>query len=212
MLHFQLAFAILFSMLHTSSMSSCNFMSTSLQNFDGNCETESLQDFPSSSESRTVGSSCPENIQVSWLHRQPLIYQNTSKPNESDPVGVFVDLLRSSLSVCCRMNGASPPNISFDAVPARNLDELHSKVHQNSPYQSSIIMPINVDTSEKYFGMLMAVPVLQSPGDVLLLDSEKFDTEEQNKVWKSIGGVWLVVALSVLLSLVAGVCIWALVS
>jgi len=58
----------------------------------------------------------------------------------------------------------------------------------------------------------MAVPVLQSPGDVLLLDSEKFDIEEQNKVWKSFGAVWLVVALSLLLSLVAGVCIWALVS
>ncbi|KAK3739865.1 hypothetical protein QZH41_009109 [Actinostola sp. cb2023] len=153
---------------------------------------------------------CPPSIQVSWLDRPPFIFKKDKNNNHTQPVGIIVDLLHASLSVCCKKHGSLPPNISFDQNPAKNYSELHMKLVDKSSISHMMIAPIITDGSQKYLGMVDSVYILQSPGEILLLKRASIDMNNLDKIWSSVKDVGVVVALSVLLSALAGVCIWAL--
>jgi hypothetical protein len=197
----------------------CEILFANLQEPDGNCKKAVGKEMLGQAKTLGEGNSgllrigprrkaktCPEKITISWLDSPPLIFKPDEK--ETIPKGIFVDLLYSSLSVCCRRYGSDPPNISFETRPAKNINSLNMKMYLKS---TDIILPINVGL-ERYGGLYPAVEILSSPGDVLLMNKTNFEREIQRQAWKSLQDIWPVIGLSFLLAGIAGVCVWALVS
>ncbi|KXJ08446.1 uncharacterized protein LOC110248867 [Exaiptasia diaphana] len=195
----------------SEGLAPCNFITVDLRKDDGNCSQ--IIHKPSPYRLRGIVTVCPRTLDVFWLNRPPFVFTDDALAgNKTHPIGVFVDAVRSSLSVCCRREGSSPPNIIFDRLPTKSLDALHSKVLSYKNSESYMILPVVTDVkdNQKYLDVVDVVSVLQSPGEILLLRRESVERNEQFKVWQSIESVWLAISLSILLSAIAGVCVWAL--
>jgi len=76
---------------------------------------------------------------------------------------------------------------------------------------ADMIIPVQSDEG-KYGGSLPYIKILDSPGVVLIVPHSDSSVKEWKVVLKAVLGTWPVVLMAVLMSSVAGVFIWALVS
>ena len=153
---------------------------------------------------------CPKKIKISWLQAAPFVYTNgkaEDKTEEPSPIlkGIFVDIVRRTIGYCCQRMSRDQPNIRY-LKRASNLGALQLELLDGSV---DMIMPVHSDEA-KYGGTFPYVKILDSPGVVLI---QRYSALHQWKlVLKAVLGTWPVVLMALLMSFVAGVAIWLLVS
>lgn len=183
----------------------CKFFFIDLQKPNGNCE----KPVPPAPPPIILPprDQCPKRIRLSWLQSPPFVFKTNKE--DAQPSGVFVDLLHSSLSACCRLEGSDPPDMSYDDRPAINLESLYMKMYSQ---ETDIILPVNNITVHYLDNRYQKVEVLFSPGDALLINKSFRYNQDKDDAWESLIKVVPTLLLSFLLAAIAGICVWALVS
>ena len=154
---------------------------------------------------------CPDHVRISWLHAAPFLYDANGNSNKSDEhtpnmKGIFHDVVTRAIGACCKMFAGKIPQIRF-LEKAPNLMTLRHKLLHGS---ADMIIPVHND-EEKYGGNVPYIKVLDSPG-VILIAPHSSTVKKWNLVFKAVFGTWPVVLMAFLMSSVAGVLIWVLVS
>lgn len=151
---------------------------------------------------------CPDEVKISWLQAAPFVY-DASGDNEltSDMKGIFHEVVTRTIGICCKTFAGKIPQIRF-LKRASNLRVLHRELIHGL---ADMIIPVQSD-EEKYGGSLPYIKILDSPGVVLIVPHSDSSVKEWKVVLKAVLGTWPVVLMAVLMSSVAGVFIWALVS
>ena len=154
---------------------------------------------------------CPNEVKISWLQAAPFLYdanRNDSKSKEHTPniTGVFHKVLTRAIGSCCKILAGKIPQIRF-LKKAPNLMALRGQLLDRS---TDMIIPVHSD-EEKYGGSLPYVKILDSPGVVLIVRHSS-PVKKWNLVFKAVLGTWPVVLMAFLMSSVAGVIVWVLVS
>lgn len=154
---------------------------------------------------------CPDHVRISWLHAAPFLYDangNSNKSEEHTPnmKGIFHDVVTRAIGACCKIFAGKIPQIRF-LEKAPNLMALrHNLLHRSA----DMIIPVHND-EEKYGGNVPYIKILDSPG-VVLIAPHSSTVKKWNLVFKAVFGTWPVVLMAFLMSSVAGVLIWVLVS
>ena len=173
---------------------------------------ESLQGtLPPTDDCMGYRDTCPDHIRISWLHAAPFLYGangNSNKSEEHTPnmKGIFHDVVTRAIGACCKICARKIPQIRF-LEKAPNLMALHHNLLHRS---ADMIIPVHND-EEKYGGNVPYIKVLDSPG-VILIAPRSSTVKKWNLVFKAVFGTWPVVLMAFLMSSVAGVLIWVLVS
>ena len=156
-------------------------------------------------------STCPDHVRISWLHAAPFLYDangnsNKSKKHISNMKGIFHDVVTRAIGACCKIFAGKIPQIRF-LEKAPNLMALRHKLLHRS---ADMIIPVHND-EEKYGGNVPYIKILDSPG-VILIAPHSSIVKKWNLVFNAVFGTWPVVLMAFLMSSVAGVFIWVLVS
>ena len=151
---------------------------------------------------------CPDKVKISWLQTAPFVY-DASGGNEHAPdmKGIFHEVITRAIGICCKTFAGKIPQIRF-LKRASNLRVLHRELIHGL---ADMIIPVHSD-EDKYGGSLPYIKILDSPGVVLIVPHSEFTVKEWKVVLKAVLGTWPVVLMALLMSSVAGVFIWALVS
>lgn len=155
--------------------------------------------------------SCPDHVKISWLHAAPFLYDANSNSNKSEGhtpnmKGIFHDVVTRAIGACCKMFAGKIPQIRF-LEKAPNLRALrHNLLHRSA----DMIIPVHND-EEKYGGNVPYIKILDSPG-VVLITPYSGTVKKWSMVFNAVFGTWPVVLMAFLMSSVAGVLIWVLVS
>lgn len=154
---------------------------------------------------------CPDHVRISWLHAAPFLYDangNSNKSGEhtSNVKGIFRDVVTRAIGACCKIFAGKIPEIRF-LEKAPNLMDLRRKLLY---HWADMIIPVHND-EEKYGGNVPYIKILDSPG-VILIAPHSSTVKKWNLVFNAVFGTWPVVLMAFLMSSVAGVLIWVLVS
>ena len=165
-------------------------------------------------QKRSFGDGCLEEIKISWLRTAPFVYDigdnrnGDKKSEENTPIikGIFVDVVKNAIAICWKkFCGGSVPQVRY-VRRATTLKGLQLEFFRGS---ANMIIPVYSEEA-KYGGAFPFVKILDSPGVVLI---QRYSTVNQWKlVLKAVLGTWPVVVLALLMSFVAGLIIWLLVS
>ena len=206
------------------TQASCEYKKRSVRSSNGSSEEHTAVGRNSSND--TVGSTvdndtsdfvddclvwpndCPEEVKISWLQAAPFVY-DASGNNELTPhmKGIFHEVVTRAIGICCKTFAGKIPKIRF-LKRASNLMVLHRELIHGL---ADMIIPVYSDEG-KYGGSLPYIKILDSPGVVLIVPHSKSAVKEWKVVLKAVLGTWPVVLMAFLMSSVAGVFIWALVS
>lgn len=159
---------------------------------------------------------CPENLTVSWLSKPPLFTElPVTNSSESDYHfdGILYKVLDLALQRCCvnykREEGFKQPTLLYKLQANKSV--LHEDILDD---KADLFLPVQSDEEEVYLGYLPYLKLLESPGIALIQrtsDSQR-GNDKNILLWNAITSCWPIVVLTLLLSLVAGMCVWALVS
>ncbi|XP_031568964.1 uncharacterized protein LOC116303543 [Actinia tenebrosa] len=145
---------------------------------------------------------CPKDIRLAWQRMPPFIDKKSSR-NSSEVKGVFTDILNHAFRICCHPCEA---NVKY-SDEQNTTSSLHAQLFSK---KAEAILPVHSDDQELYGGGLPYVQVLTSPGLMLIMNQEDFQKDGRLKVWNALAGTWTVLVPSILLVIIAGICIWAL--
>ena len=150
---------------------------------------------------------CPEEVKIAWQVRPPFtVEQNASEAHRKLIHGIFHQALEFALGTCCAYSNGTKPIMRYLAV-SENGSALHDNIFSGN---ASLVFPIQDDL---YIGRRWRyINILNSPGAVLVRRKDSYSTNKGGELFKAILGTWPVVVLSLLMSALAGVCIWILVS
>ena len=150
-------------------------------------------------------SACPEEVQIAWQVRPPFTVEKNASEDQSFQ-GIFHRALNFVLKKCCEYYNGTRPIMRYLAVP-ENASVLHNHIFSGN---ATLVFPIQddlfIDIRWRY------INILNSPGTVLVRREAAFSTNKGGELFKAILGTWPIVVLSFLMSSLAGVCIWILVS
>lgn len=151
---------------------------------------------------------CPDNVKISWLQTAPFVYDaRGGNEHTSDMKGIFHEVITRAIGICCKTFAGKIPQIRF-LKRASNLRVLHRELIHGL---ADMIIPVHSD-EDKYGGSLPYIKILDSPGVVLIVPHSESTVKEWKVVLKAVLETWPVVLMAFLMSSVAGVFIWALVS
>ena len=159
--------------------------------------------------------SCPEKLHASWLLRPPFVTMpNPSGSRNGSGVqigGILHEVLDLSLSKCCAiLNAGNKTAIEYKFQAADNRSMLHKDILHK---EADLILPVQSDDKDKYKSYLPYLKILGSPGIVLIQRSDSQYRGSKNiLLWNAISSCWPIVVLTLVLSLIAGMCVWAMVS
>ena len=160
---------------------------------------------------------CPEEVKISWLRAAPFVYDiSSARMAENETIeprpaiqimkGIFHEIVTRAIGSCCKEFSGSIPKIRY-LKRAANLRDLQYSLLRG---RADVIIPVESD-EVKYLGTLPYVKILDSPG-VVLIRRHQSSTTEWKLLFEAILGTWPVVLIAFLMSSVAGVFMWALVS
>ena len=151
---------------------------------------------------------CPDKVKISWLQTMPFVYDDSGvNGNTPNMKGIFHEVITRAIGICCKTFAGKIPQIRF-LKRASNLRVLHRELIHGL---ADMIIPVHSD-EDKYGGSLPYIKILDSPGVVLIVPHAESSVKEWKVVLKAVLGTWPVVLMAFLMSSVAGVFIWALVS
>ena len=150
---------------------------------------------------------CPREIQVSWQLKPPFTLEKYSKEDQPQLNGILHQALEFALEQCCNHYWGNKTIMRYLAM-SDNSSALQRMAHTEDP---SLSFPFQADWyiggSRRY------INVFDSPGIVIIRRGPAHTTtERQSQLLKAILGAWPIVVLSLLMSSLAGICIWMLVS
>ena len=155
---------------------------------------------------------CPENLTVAWLSKPPLFTElpvTNSSENGYHFDGIVYKVLDLALQRCCERYEGKKPTLLYKLQANKSV--LHDDILED---KADLILPVQSDDEKVYQGYLPYFKLLESPG--IALTQRTSDSQRGNDknilLWNAITSCWPIVVLTLLLSLVAGMCVWAMVS
>ena len=160
---------------------------------------------PQRGSSFIVSDVCPRELKIAWQVRPPFtLDKNVSEDQSID--GIFHRALNFTLEKCCAFYNGKRPIVRYLAV-SENSSVLHGNIFSGD---TSLVFPIQDDLYiDKH--RWRYINILNSPGAVLVR-REAVYSNKGAELFKAISGTWPIVVLSLLMSSLAGVCVWMLVS
>ena len=150
-------------------------------------------------------STCPEEVKIAWQVRPPFTVPNASEDQSIQ--GIFHRALNFALKQCCVYYDGKRPIMRYLAV-SENTSVLHDNIFSGD---ANLVFPIQddlfIDRNRWQY-----INILNSPGTVLVRREAAYPINKGGELFKAILGTWPIVVLSLLMSSLAGVCIWILVS
>ena len=159
--------------------------------------------------------SCPEKLHASWLLRPPFVtmpYRGGSRNGSAVQIGgILHGVLDLSLSKCCAiLSAGNKTAIEYKFQAADNRSMLHKDILHK---EADLILPVQSDDKDKYKSYLPYLKILKSPGIVLIQRSDsQYRVSKNILLWNAVSSCWPIVVLTLSLSLIAGMCVWAMVS
>ena len=160
---------------------------------------------------------CPENLFASCMLLPPFVTWNlTSSKNQISEGhvtlyqidGILPYILNLALNICCAAHEESETVVSYKHDPVYDKSELHKAIMKDEVH---LIFPVQSDDDKEYKKYFPYLKLFESPGIVLIRRQDSISRGIQN--WSAaVRNCWPIVVLTVLLSIVAGICVWALVS
>ena len=154
----------------------------------------------------TSASPCPKEVKIAWQVRPPFTVERNASEDQSIQ-GIFHRALNFTLKECCAFFNGTRPIMRYLAV-SENASVLHDNIFSGD---ANLVFPIQDDL---FIGgnRWQYINILNSPGSVLVRRAAAYSTNKGGELFKAILGTWPIVVLSLLMSSLAGVCIWILVS
>ena len=149
---------------------------------------------------------CPRELKIAWQVRPPFtLGKNASEDQSID--GIFHQALDFALEKCCAFFNGKRPVMRYLAE-SENSSALHGNIFSGD---TNLVFPIQDDL---YIDKRRwrYINILDSPGTVLVRREATYSNNKGGELVKAILGTWPIVVLSLLMSSLAGVCIWMLVS
>ena len=153
-----------------------------------------------------------------WTSNPPFVTQSpNSRENQTSGTnaasyqinGIFPDILKLAFNRCYAVQGKSKPVIIFKQLPVHNQSVWLEAIKRGEDF---LLIPVQSDDKDKYKGFFNFLKLLESPGTILIKreeDSIFFRVHTWNT---AILNCWPIITLTVSLSFVAGIAVWALVS
>ncbi|XP_068712184.1 uncharacterized protein [Montipora foliosa] len=156
----------------------------------------------------------PKRLNASWMLMPPFVTRN---PNSSDRQtsksnttvyqidGILPYILNLALNICCAALEQKVTVVSYQHHPVHDKSELHKAIMKDEVH---LIFPVQSDNDKEYKEYLPYLKLFESPGIVLI---RRQDSISRGIDWSAaVRSCWPIVVLTVLLSIVAGICVWAL--
>ncbi|XP_068712179.1 potassium voltage-gated channel subfamily B member 1-like [Montipora foliosa] len=155
----------------------------------------------------------PKSLNASWILMPPFVRRNSSDHHASKSNttvnqidGILPYILNLALNMCCAAFKKNETVVSYQHHPVHDKSELHKAIMKDEVH---LILPVQSDDDKKYKKHLPYLKLFESPGIVLIRSRDSSSRGIQN--WSAaVGSCWQIVVLTVLLSIVAGICVWAL--
>ena len=150
---------------------------------------------------------CPREIKVSWQLKPPFTLENYPKEDQPHVNGILHQALEFALDKCCSYYRGNKTTIRYLA-----MSDTSSALQRTALTEDiSLSLPVQRDwyigTGRRY------INIFDSPGIVIIRRGPAHTTTERRaQLLKAILGAWPIVVLSLLMSSLAGICIWMLVS
>ena len=162
-----------------------------------------------------VGTPFPKSLNASWILMPPFVTRNSSdhQASKSNTTvnqidGILPYILKLALNICCAVHEKNKIVVSYQHHPVHDKSELHKAIMKDEVH---LIFPVQSDDDKKYKKYLPYLKLFESPGIVLIRSRNSISRGIQN--WSAaVRSCWPIVVLTVLMSIVAGICVWALVS
>lgn len=150
---------------------------------------------------------CPSEVKVSWQLQPPFTFENYSKEDQPQVNGILHQALEFALEKCCNFYLGKKTTMRYLAMSDNSSSlqrmALTEDISLSFPFQPDWY----IDSSRQY------INIFDSPGIVIIRRGPSHTTTERRaQLLKAILGAWPVVVLSLLMSSLAGICIWILVS
>ena len=159
-----------------------------------------------SEDPKTGAPKCPDKIEIAWKNTPPFIYKSSvsAKGRITKVTGIIHDLLHRAFRICC-------------SRPKRHQVVFQERVKEKPQSLSQllankfVIAPVHSIDGTTYGGQYEYIRVFNSPGIVLIMSKAEYSLKARNAVWKSLEQAWPIVALTFVLSAIAGIVMWGLV-
>ena len=204
-----------FVLLFVTTMACSIFSPDSIRFVDRMLEQYNGPQTPSQNNTRKLLKppipNCPTELNASWLLRPPFTTNSSESANEVR--GIFHHVFDLALNKCCaKLKAGNKTRINFK-TQALNRPQLHDLVLNNDHVH--LILPVQSDEDKLYKMTLPFIKILDSPGVVLI---QRSNLTRQSSWMMSNRGIWSVIssclpiiALTILLSFVAGIFVWMMV-
>ena len=153
---------------------------------------------------------CSKMLNVSWLSKPPFIMLTNSSGVGHSLDGIFHEVLGFAVNRCRTLTSVEyKPCIRYNIPAVASKSTLHQDILAD---KADLILPVQSD-EKVYRGFLPYIKILQSPGIALIQRNDSQHRCDKNIIsWNIIAGFWPIVLLSLLLSFVAGMFVWTMVS
>ena len=160
----------------------------------------------------------PKSLKASWMLMPPFVTWNpnssdrqTSKSNTVTPVdqidGILPYVLNLTFNMCCAALEQKETVVSYQHHPVHDKSELHKAIMKDDVH---LIFPVQSDDDKEYKKYLPYLKLFESPGIVLIRRQDSISRGIQD--WSAaVRSCWPIVVLTLFLSIVAGIYVWALV-
>lgn len=152
---------------------------------------------------------CPGEVTISWQLRPPYTLEKNASKDRTEVTGIFHKALNFALETCCEFYWGKKPIMRYLSM-SENLSALHRTAFTEDTV--SLAFPIQRDWYTRGRKGRRYINILDSPGVVLIRRGPSNTVEIRSQLFKAILGTWPIVVLSLLMSSLAGICIWMLVS
>ena len=204
-----------FVLLFVTTMACSIFSQDSIRFVDRMLEQYNGPQTPSQNNTRELPKppipNCPTELNASWLLRPPFTTNSSESANEVR--GIFHHVFDLALNKCCAiLNAGAKTRINFK-TQALNRSQLHDLLLNDSVH---LILPVQSDEDKTYKMILPFIKIFDSPGVVLIrrsnLTCDHSSWIKNREIWNAISSCLPIVALTILLSFVAGIFVWMMVS
>ncbi|XP_068712180.1 uncharacterized protein [Montipora foliosa] len=155
----------------------------------------------------------PKSLNASWMLMPPFVTRNSSDHHASKSNttvnqidGILPYILKLALNICCAVHEKNEIVVSYQHHPVHDKSELHKAIMEDKVH---LIYPVQSDDDKKYKKHLPYLKRFDSPGIVLIRSRDSISRGIQN--WSAaVRSCWPIAVLTLLLSILAGICVWAL--
>ena len=148
---------------------------------------------------------CPKQVNISWRLKPPYTLEKNVSGDQPNVDGIFHQVLDFALDKCCAFYGEQKPILKYLTVASNNSELLQNIFNEDVTFVFPIPKGQQMSYSRYY------INILDSPGVVLIQRKSSYSINRGDDLFGAILGTWPIVLLSLLMSCLAGICIWILV-